>query len=274
MITHVSQLLSPFENLTGVDAALLVALFVVGALLVAATLFAFITRIIVWSTYSKYNKIMNSENLTAKEAAEKFRDLVGISQVSVQQCSWWRALFSLGGALGFGNNYSIYKKTIFLRKNIIDKASITAVGVATQKVGLALQDKEGSKLYRFTARVKPFVLFAPAAFIPLVLIGVLVDVATIGSVGITAIITTLAGAAYFILSFLVILFTIKVEKKANATALKLMEENNFLNETERGYIKEIYNAYILAYIADFIIALLEVIKMILKLLLKVSKNRK
>lgn len=274
MKLNVLQLLNPLNSLTGVDAVLMVALIIVGALLVAASLFAFITRIIVWSTYRKYNKINNSENLTAKDAAEKFKGMVGLDNVGVQQCSWWRAMFSLGGALGFGNNYSIYKKTIFLRKNIIDKPTITAVGIATQKVGLALQDKEGIKLYRFTARVKPFVLFAPMAFVPLVLIGVAVDFLTVGSVGLTAIITTLVAAAYFILAFLVILFTIKVEKKANNTALKLMEENNFLNETERGYIKEIYNAYILAYVADFIIALLEVIKMILKLLLKLAKSKK
>ncbi len=254
------------------DLILTIVIIVLGILLGAAMLFAFITRIIIWTTYIKFNRIANSENLTAQEAARKFADMVGLQEIPVKKCSWWRAMMSTGGALGFGNNYSIYKKTIFLRRNILNKNSITAVGIGTQKVGLALQDKEGSKLYRFTAYTKPFVLFAPVLFIPLVVLGVVIDLVTFQGIGIGTVICSLAGFAYYLLSFLVILFTIKVEKRANATALRLMEENNFLTEEERGYIKKIYNTYILAYIADFIIALLEVIIKLLKAIQKVAKH--
>ncbi len=259
---------------SSVEAALIIALIVVGVLLVAALIFATITRIIVWSTYRRYNKVQNSEGLTAKEAAEKFRDLVEIEGVDVQQTTWWRALLSLGGALGFGNNYSIYKKVIFLRRNIIDKSSITAVGVSTQKVGLALQDKEGNKLYRFTARMKPFVFFAPVLFLPISIIGVVIDLLLFNTLGLTSIISVLAAFAFNIMAFLVILFTIKVEKKANKTALELMEKNDFLTEVERDQIKELYRAYILTYTADFIIATLKLISVILKYALKAAKGLK
>ena len=254
------------------DIALVIALAVVGGLLAAAGIFAFVTRIIIWVTYIKYNRIANSEGLTAEEAANKFKDLVGLESVDVKQCSWWRALLSTGGALGFGNNYSIYKKAIFLRRNIINKKSITAVGVATQKVGLALQDKENNKTYQFTARVKPFVLFAPVMFVPFIVIGVLLDFWLFDSITWLTLIFAGIAVLYYFLAFVVILFTVKVEKKANKTALKLMEENNFLTAEERGYIQKLYNTYILAYIADFIVALLEFIRVILKALTKIKKK--
>lgn len=268
---YLGTLLSGFSFEFGDNAVLFVLLIIVGVLLGLAGIFAFVTRIVVWTTYVKYNRIQNSEGLTAREAAEKFADVVGLKELPVEKCSWWRALLSTGGAMGFGNNYSIYKKTIFLRRNIIDKKSITAVGVSTQKVGLALQDKEGSKLYKFTAYLKPIVFFAPVMFIPLVIVGVFLDIMLFEALGLFTMLLGSLGFLYFVLSFLIILFTIKVESRANKKALQLMKDNNFLTEEERGYIQKLYKAYMMAYIADFIIALLELVKVILKTLAKMKK---
>ena len=251
-----------------------IAIIVVSVLLGIGIIYAFITRISIWVTYHKYNKIANSEGLTAEEAAVKFKDLLGMQDVQVKKCSFWRAMLSTGGAMGFGNNYSIYKKTIFLRKNILNKTSLTAVGLGTQKVGLALQDKEGNKTYQFTARVKPFVFFAPSLVLPLIIIGLLLDLLVFNTIGISTIIFGGLGLLFYFLSFIIILFTIKVEKRANKTAIKLMEENNFLTAEERVHIQKLYNAYIRAYIADFIIALLELILNILKVLQKLQKIQK
>lgn len=265
----------PIDSL---DLVLMILLGVFGIILLAALIFATITRIRIFATYRKLNKIMNSEGLTGKEATRKFLDMVELESVGVEKCSWWRALFSLGGAMGFGNNYSIYKKTIFLRRNIVDKKSLTAVGIGTQKVGLAMLDKRGDKQYRFTARIKPFLFFAPVAFLPLIIIGTILDVLIFKSVGIMTVVFTLIGLAYYILAFLILLFTIKTEKRANKISIGLMEETNFLTPEERENIKTLYNTYILAYIADFIVALLKLITSILKFILKASsklnKNRR
>lgn len=257
-----------------IDGIWLIALMIIGVLLLVLALFAIVARIRVWVIYLKYNKVKNSEGLTAKESAEKFKNIVGLQNVKVEQCSWWRALFSLGGPLGFGNNYSIYKKTIFLRKNIIDKPSITAVGIATQKVGLALQDKEGNKLYRFTARVKPFLFLAPVLVLPVIIIGVIIDFITIQKFGYATIISSFSSGLVYFLTFLIILFTIKVEKKANKQALELMEKENFLTPEERKLVKKIYDAYILLFIAEFVIALFELIRYILKVLRVVNVKAK
>ena len=268
------ELLLSGNQVDWTSVGLMTAIIIVSVLLGAAFIFAFIARIMIWTTYRKFNKIANSEGLTAIEAAEKFKNIVGVNDVNVQQCSWWRALLSTGGAMGFGNNYSIYKKTIFLRKNIINKTSLTAVGVGTQKVGLALQDKEGNKMYQFTARAKPIVFFAPVLFLPLAFLGVLIDLFVLNGLGVFTILFTGLGLVYYVVSFLVLLFTIKTEKHANATALKLMNDNNFLTEEERKNIAKLYNTYILAYVADFIVALLEIILKLLKLLLKMQQKAK
>ncbi len=255
---------------------LVIAMIVVGVLIGIALIWSFITRIIVMVTYSKYNKIANSAGYTAREAAYNFLVACGVEDVKVEQCSFWRAFLFVGGTgFGLGNSYSIYKKIIFLRKGIIDKNSVTAVAIATQKVGLAYQHKTGDKKYIFTARLKPFLLFAPYGLIPLSLLGLVLDMFVFKTGGfVYSIIFAFIGAVLFLLSFLVTFFTISIEKRANNDAIQLMEQNNFLTAEERVMVKKLYNAYMMGYIADFVISTLYLIMKILQILAKISKFTK
>lgn len=258
--------------------ALYILLAIVGIAIFVASIWCGILKFKVWLIYKKYNKLANSANLTGQEVAEKFLQINDLSNVPVKKCSWWRAIFGIGGIMGYGNNYSIYKKTIFLRKNIINKNSITAAGIATQKVGLAMLDKVGDKEYQTEARLKPWVPFFPMLFIPFVLIGVVIDVVTMlnnGGIymGIGTLISTAIAFVFEIVGFFIMLYTIKSEKKANEMALKSMDEHNFLTTEERGYIKQIYSAYISGFIAEFVVEILKVIYDILKLVIKVLLNK-
>lgn len=271
-----SSLLLSAVSIDSMELGLIIAMIVVGVLLGLAFIWSFITRIVVMITYAKYNKIANSAGITAREAAEAFLKACGIENVPVQKCSFWRAILFVGGTgFGLGNSYSIYRKIIFLRKNIIDKNSITAVAIATQKVGLAYQHKIGDKKYAFTARLKPFLLFAPYGLIPLSLFGLALDLFVFKTGGLVyALIFAFIGAALFLLSFLVTLITISVEKRANKDAIQLMEQNNFLTEDERHMVKKLYNAYMMGYIADFVISALYLILKLLQLLFKFSQLNK
>lgn len=260
--------------------SLIIIMGVVALLIVIALIWSAITRIVVMATYLKYNKIANSEDLTAREAAEKFLSVCDIENVEVKKCGFWRSILFIGGrGFGFGNSYSIYKKSVYLRKNIIDKNSVTAAAIATQKVGLAYQDKIGDKKFTFVARLKPILLFSPYALIPLSLLGLALDVFVFKTGGLAwTIAFSLIGSILFLLSLILTFYTITVEKRANDQALAMMEENDFLTEEERVQVKKIYNAYLKGYIADFVINLLYLILKILQLVAKAAliaqKNKK
>lgn len=259
-----------------VELWLIIAIIAVGILIGIALIWSVITRIVVMATYARYNKIANSAGYTAREAAEKFLVACGVENVRVERCSFWRAILFAGGTgFGLGNSYSIYKKIIFLRKGIIDKNSVTAIAIATQKVGLAYQHKTGDKKYAFVARLKPFLLFAPYGLIPLSLIGLALDLFVFKTGGfVYSIIFTLIGGALFLLSFFVTLFTISVEKRANQDALQMMDQNNFLTEEERVMVKKLYRAYMMGYIADFVISALYLVIKLLQLVLKLTQLSK
>ena len=53
-----------------------------------------------------------------------------------------------------------------------------------------------------------------------------------------------------------------------------MNDNNFLTDEERAMVKKLYNAYLMGYIADFVISALYLIMKILQLLLKATQLSK
>ena len=241
------------------------AIIIVSVLIGIVAVVSIVARLIIFFTYFRNNRRKNSIGLTGKEAARKLLDEAQLQEVEVVKANWLVALI-------FGNSYRGRKKEIRLRRGIINKKSITSVGLACQKVGLALQDKEGDKKFRFKDRMEFITMFAPASFVPIVVVGLLVDIFAFKFTGWVTLIFLLIATIYFLLSFIVLLYTIPVEKKACKKALEIMEQTNFLNEEERGYINGLYKAYILAYICDFILALLYIIKMILKILFKMTKK--
>lgn len=70
------------------------------------------------------------------------------------------------------------KKTIYLRKNIINSSSVTAVGIATQKVCLAVQHKNKDKSFIFRYVLQILTLFTPLLFYGSIVLGLIVDLVT------------------------------------------------------------------------------------------------
>lgn len=241
------------------------ALIIVSALLGIVALGAFIARIVVFVKYQKYNRTETSVGHTAYSAARNLLDQNGMQDVEVKQLGFFRALF-------YGNSYSARTKTIYLRRGIINKTSITAVGLACQKVGLAIQDKENNKAFKFRSAIAPVIVFAPVIVVPIILIGFLIDfLLSLG--GIAAIVAVVVGVLVYLVGFIFTILTIPVESRGNKLALELIEKTKFLNEEETYAIKEVFSVYIIAYVLEFVVALLQLIKFILQILLKLVKNK-
>lgn len=244
--------------------ALLWVIIVVSILLVAAMIFATVTKIIVFNTYRKYNKIECQKKVSAFDLTYQNLEFCKLPDVQVKKCSWLRALLGLN-VQSFGNSYSAYKKTIYLRKNIIDKASITAVAVSTQKVGHAVMDSK--KENQFYYKVKPLMVFAPALMIPFMVVGLIIDMVITQSAGMFTLIFAIVSMVLFIFSFVLLLITIPIEKKANAHAIDILKQTKATTDEELEGVKKVFNAYILSYISDFIYAVVQLVWDILRIVL-------
>ena len=142
-----------------------IALMIVGFLIVIVGIVSGITSIWLVVKYFRFNRKENSLGLTGIEVARKILDDNGLEHIKVKRT----------GSLFFGNSYSHYFKKVRLRGFIRHETSLTSMGMGAQKAALAILDKEGDADMRKRIRLVPLVTFGPFAFIPLILIGGVLD---------------------------------------------------------------------------------------------------
>lgn len=187
-------------------------------------------------------------------------DQNGLNYVQVKKASFIRAWF-------FGNSYSLSKKTIFLRRTIMDRDSLTAVGLALQKVGVAKMIANGEKKAIIRNLAQILGLFGPFLFIPLVLTGFILDILLFKTLGVFSIVFIIVGLVLLSAGFVVTILNIPVEKKANDMALEMIDNNGICTEEERKQIKTVLDTYIIAYVLEFIVLVLRIAQLVLEILM-------
>lgn len=244
----------------GASQALAIAYIVVSALVVIMAIVALVMWIVVAIRYSRANRMQTSSGKTSCEVAREALDKAGLHYVQVKKASFLRAWF-------WGNSYSLSKKTIFLRRNIMEKSSLTAVGLALQKVGIAKAIEGGDIKAKTRNFLQIFGVFGPFMFIPLVLLGAIIDIVLFSHFGTWSIAGLVVGIIFLLTGALCTFLNIPVEKKANKVALELLEEHKVCTASEREEIKKVLDTYITAYILDFIVTVLRIIQLILEILI-------
>lgn len=223
-----------------------------------------IWKLILASKYSYFNKKQASTGLSGHEVAEKLLQGLNITDVTVEKCGFFKAIVS-------GNSYSPFKKKIYLRKNIYDATSITAVAMATQKVALAKRDHDGDKKIKVRSVLSKLGYFSPFAVLPLVLLGIVIDIVSAQGLGLATIILSCIAVVIYIASFVAICLNIPIEKKANKDAVEFMEKTNLVTSEELDDVKSLYRTYITSYVLDFITAILYILWRIVQLVAKIFK---
>ncbi len=242
-----------------------VALVLLGLLLLAVVI-AGVMTLVLGLKYWKYNRQPVQSGLTGMETARKLLDESGLADVQVKPAGFLRALV-------YGNYYSRRAKTVFLRKNIANRNSITAVGVATQKTGLALLDQEGDPQFRVRESLRGIFLFAPVFFIIILIVGAGIDYLVSHSIGQWTTISSIIGLLYYLAATVYTLFTITTEKKAGATAREALREKGLMNTEELEAFAKLQRYYIVKYILDFVVTLLRLLLYVLNLVSKGQSKR-
>lgn len=248
------------ENLSGIEIAILI----VSGLIVVALVVALIVQIVLIVKYKRYNKTPLANGLTSQQTARSLLDSNGLQNVQIKKLGFFRRI------LLFGNHYSVMKKTIYLRKNILNSSSVTAVGIATQKVCLAVQHKNKDKSFIFRYVLQILTLFTPLLFYGSIVLGLVVDLVT-QFTGIPTIIGLFVGIGFYILVFVLQIVNIKVEKRANEQTVAILQSAKIFNEQEITTLKELLKLYI---VADIIVLVLSVLKIILQILKIFARSKK
>lgn len=232
-----------------------IALIIVGALILLVGIFSLVTSLWLIVKYYRYNRRENSLGLTGFEIARKILDDNGLAHIKVKKT----------GSLFFGNSYSHYFKKVRLRSFIRHQTSLTSIGMGAQKAALAILDKEGDPDMKRRIRLVPIITFGPFAFIPLVLIGALLDYFMSQTHGVCTLVLGAIGLLFYVYAVVLSVMTLKTEKKAQSKAYEILANDYHATEEELSAIKELFHLYNVQYVNDIILSSLELLYTILEI---------
>ena len=237
-----------------------IALMIVGVLIAIVGIVSGITSIWLIVKYFRFNRRENSLGLTGIEIARKILDDNGLEHIKVKRT----------GSLFFGNSYSHYFKKVRLRGFIRHETSLTSMGMGAQKAALAILDKEGDADMRKRIRLVPLVTFGPFAFIPLILIGGVLDYFVFNGSGICTLVLGTIGLLFYVYSVVLSVLTLKTEKKAQSRAYEILQRDYHITDDELSALKELFHLYNIQYINDIILSSLELLYTVLEIAIAVK----
>lgn len=233
-----------------------IALGIVGCLIAIVSVYALIISVWLMVKYIKFNRQKNSAGLTGQEVARLILDDNGLNHIKVKAT----------GSLLFGNSYSHYFKKVRLRRLTRHEHSLTSLGMGAQKASLAILDKEGDADMRKRIRLYPIITFGPFAFIPLIIIGALLDYFVFNQTGIITLVLGGLGFLFYVYSIVLSVLTLKTEKKAQEKAYSILEEKRLITNEELDSLKKLFHLYNVQYINDIILSSLELLYVALEIM--------
>lgn len=243
-------------------AGLEIALVVVGLLIGVIGLVSLVISGWLAVKYTKFNPIENSVHMTGEEVARKVLDDNGLEKIKV----------SVTGSIMFGNSYSHYFKKVRLRRMTRHKTSLVALGMGAQKACLAVLAKEKDPDMKKQIRLYPMITFGPFAFIPLILVGAVLDYFVFSQSGACVYVLGGLGLLFYVYAIVLSVLTLRTEKKAQERAYIYLQEKSMATSAELEDLRELFRLYNIQYINDIILASLELLYTILEIAIAISKE--
>lgn len=210
---------------------------------------AMIASIKVNTTFEKYQKQLSSRRLTGAEAARMVLDRNGLQSVPIRITE---------GKLS--DHYDPRNKTIYLSAAVHNSTSTAAIGVATHEVGHAIQHATGYLPLKVRAAIIPVTNIGSRLAVPLVLFGLLLDIFMESPVGI---VMAYVGVICFSLTAIFQLVTLPTEFNASARAMKSLEADGILTDSELAGARKVLSAAAMTYVAALAVSLAQLLRLFL-----------
>lgn len=224
----------------------------------------------VWLRYRKANRTPISCNMTGIDAARLVLEKEGLAHIRVRKAGLLREAV-------FGNYYNVLTKTIYLRSwlgKIDQKKSVTSVALGVQKAALAKLCEEGDQKTLLRNRLSLIAIFGPLLFLPVLIAGVVLDFVLLDRMGPFSLAGLVLSGLLAVCGLVVTLLNIPVEKQANRLALEMMERFGLASGAELETMRGVYDAYIVAYVAQFLLQMLRMIQWVLEIVIKLQQKEK
>lgn len=211
-------------------------------LVIPAALIALWAQAKVSSTFAKYNNIRTSRGYTAAEVARRILDQNGLNSVQIQR---------VAGSMT--DHFDPRTNVVRLSDTVYSSTAIAAIGVAAHEVGHAVQYATKYAPMKVRAALIPVTQVGSTVALPLAIVGIFVGLEWLVTVGIL-LFSTVA---------LFQLVTLPVEFNASSRAIKTLESNAMLDDSELSGAKKVLTAAALTYVAALIVALANLLRLIL-----------
>ncbi len=210
-----------FPTVYGFDSGLI--------LVIIAAIFSTVASFKVNSTFKKYSNKLTGRQITAEQAARKILDSNGLQHIRIE-----------GVAGNLTDHFDPKANVIRLSDTVRNSTSVAAVGVAAHEAGHAVQHATG--------------------YVPIKIRGALVPAANIGSmIGPYLVMLGLILSSFdALLDIGIILFsaavlfqivTLPVEFNASNRAIKILENDMYLEADEVPAVKKVLGAAAMTYVA-------------------------
>lgn len=211
-------------------------------LLVIGALISLIASAKLKSTFAKYKTVRSACGLTGAQAALHILRAAGITDVQVRPVS---------GSLT--DHYDPRNKTVNLSRDVYDKTSLAALGVAAHECGHAIQHAVQYKPLELRGAIVPLVNLGSTLSWPLFFLGLIMSIEPLIT----------AGILLFSLAVLFQLVTLPVEINASARALEMLENTGILGHEENRGARKVLTAAALTYVAALLSSILQLLRLIL-----------
>ncbi len=203
------------------------------------------------STYAKYDRVPNHSNMTGYDTAVRLLRKNGVHDITVNR---------VAGRLT--DHYHPAKKQVNLSQSTYGSASVASVAVAAHEIGHVMQKQKGYVPYKLRTALVPAVNIGSRLALPLILIGILLDVFLYATGSMAGQIVMYVGIGLYSLSTLFMLVTLPVEFNASRRAKKMLVSEGILTREELDGASKVLSAAAMTYVASMLISLVYFLRML------------
>lgn len=211
-------------------------------LVIIAFLLTLFASMGVKSTFSKYNDVRSSREITAASAARQILDANGLQNIRIEHVS---------GDLT--DHYSPNENVIRLSDSTYNSTSVAAIGVAAHECGHAVQHQVGYVPIKIRNGIVPIVNVCNMLSMPIFIIGLILGLGRLAMVG-----AILFGA---VLVFQLV--TLPTEINASRRAMKTLESMYLLEGDELTGARKTLTAAAMTYVAAVASTALQFLRLVL-----------
>lgn len=201
---------------------------------------------------------------TISEHTRALLDMNGLADVQVRTTGFFSSMF-------VGNTYKVSTKTVRLSWLTSRRATPTNLAIACKLVALAKLHRENVSGLGSVA-VNRWTSGLPILFLPLIVVGLIIDLISSGGIGIVTLIFSVFAFVILLVSLIISIVSVRVECKALDEGERILAMTGRLGAEEGERISKLFSAWKKLYVINTVINAFELIYIILLIIVSVCKG--